>query len=135
MVCARFRDWKRKKTGFISTEKIWGEMESKWSIFHFWWFSFTKRFHFCFKCMNNFQSGSKSAKRVIFGAKNSAHVVKSCNGSNFWFFHEPLVKQGRDSLKFSHVNSVRENLGWDERKNFTFSDENDQNMTFCTKYY
>ena len=123
------RDCKRKKTVFISLEKIWGQMESKWFIFHFCGFSFTKRFHFCFKDPNNFQSERKSEKRIIFGAENVAHVVKSCDGFIFWTFHEPLVKSLRNLPKFSHVNLARENLGWDEHGNFTFSDENHQNAS------
>ena len=83
LVCARFRDGKREKTGFISHEKIWGQMEPKWSIFDFCDFSFTKRFLFCFKNPNNFHSDRKSEKSIIFGTGNSAHVVKGCDGFIF----------------------------------------------------
>ena len=104
-------------------------MEPKWIIFHFSKFPCTKRFHFCFKELNNFQSERKSGKLIIFGPENSAHVVKSCDGLIFWTFHEPLVKRLRDLPKFSHVNLARENLGWDQHGNFTFSDENYQNAS------
>ncbi len=104
-------------------------MEQKLFIFHFWWFPFTKRFHFCFETRNNFQSERKSGKLIIFGIENSAHVVKSCDGFIFWTFHEPLVKHLRGSMEFSNVNLARENLGWDEHGNFTFADENHQNAS------
>ena len=86
LVCARFRDGKREKVVSISIEKTQGQMEPKWSIFDFGGFSFTKRFHFCFKRVNNFQSERKSGKQIISGAKNSAHVVKSCDGFIFELF-------------------------------------------------
>ena len=103
LVCARFRDGKREKVGFISHEKTQGQMEQKLSIFDFGGFPFTKRFHFCFKKVNNFQSERKNEKRIIFGTENSVHVVKSCDGFIFWTFHEPLVKRLRDLPKFPHV--------------------------------
>ena len=37
---------------------------------------------FCFKKLNNFQSGRKSEKLIIFGAKNVAHVVKGFKNEN-----------------------------------------------------
>ena len=117
MVCARFQDGKREKVGFISHEKTQGQMEPKWSIFDFGGFSFTERFHFCFKKVNNFQSERKNEKRTIFGTENSVHVVKSCDGFIFWTFHEPLVKRLRDLQKFPNVNLARENSGWDEHEN------------------
>ncbi len=79
MVCARFQDGKREKVVSISIEKTQGQMEPKWSIFDFGGFSFTKRFHFCFKKVNNFQSERKNEKRIIFGTGNSVHAVKSCD--------------------------------------------------------
>ena len=55
LVCARFQAWGGLKTVFISLEKTQGQMEQNGVIFHFWRISFTKRFHFCFKKVNNFE--------------------------------------------------------------------------------
>ena len=97
--------------------------------FHFFAFPFTKRFLFCFKELNNFQSGRKVEKRTKIRVENVVHVVKSCNGFIFKLFHEPLVKHLQDSQKKSELNLDLVFLGWDEDRIFTFSDENDQNAS------
>ena len=131
--CARFRDWKRENWFHLARGNLGSEGAE---IMHF---PLSRIFlhetlPFCFKKLNNFQSERWSEKVTTFWIETS-HTSKKTRRFHSWSFHEPLLKQCRDSLKFPSVNSAQGNLGWDEHKKSTFPDENDQNGTFCTKYY
>ena len=76
LVCARFRDGKRKKTGFISHEKTQGQMEPKWSISTLVDFLSRNASNFALKILSAFILDAKCAKGPEF--KSKTQYTREC---------------------------------------------------------
>ena len=80
LVCARFRDGKRKKPE--KSRRLfcdWGMQKSQ--LFHFCAISFTKRYLFCFETPVNFRSGRKVQKMTKFYIPQSQKSLRDFSES------------------------------------------------------
>ena len=107
LVCARFRDWQRKRTGFISLEEIWDQREQNDPFSTFEDFLSRSAAIFAWKRWITFNPNA-SVENWSFWDRKLRPRRKRSRRFQFWSFHEPLLKRLRDLLKFPNVNLERE---------------------------